>query len=102
MIFRAGFALKIVGSLVNGSSMVTIDPDLSDRVARLLSPGLRTSIGNNAPRAGNNSLPQQGCRLEPQHERVPNTAHSFFVHYGTTGARYEQYWISIAHQMLPG
>ena len=55
--------------------------------------GLRTSIGSNVLRAGNNSLPQQGYRIEPQYERAPNTAHSFFARYGTTGARYEQYWI---------
>jgi hypothetical protein len=59
--------------------------------------GSETLIGNNAPRAGNNSQPQQGYRLEPQHERVSDTVHSFCVRFERTCAWGEQYWISVAH-----
>src|SRR5579864_4181107 len=89
---------------------LTIDPDTDHVVKSLLPPlrrsrlitclELKTSIESNALRTGNSSPPQLGYRLEPQHERVPNTAHSFFVRFGRTGARCEEYLISIAQQML--
>jgi hypothetical protein len=88
--------------------VLTLDPGYRAFVASGASPiafkfpslGLRTSIGSNAPRAGNNSQPQQGYRFEPQHERVSDTVHIFSVRFERTCAWGEQYWISVAHQML--
>ena len=77
--------------VASGASPIMLNPSL----------GSRTSIGNSAPRAGNNSLPQPGYRLGPPHERVSDTAHSFSVRFERTCARGEKYWISVAHQMLP-
>jgi hypothetical protein len=75
----------------SGASPIVLNPSL----------GSRTSIGNSAPRAGNNSLPQPGYRLGPPHERVTDTVHSLSVRFERTRAWGEHYWISVAHQMLP-
>jgi hypothetical protein len=86
-----GFKNAPCAVVASGASPIVLNPSL----------GSRTSIGNSAPRAGNNSLPQPDYRLGPPHERVSDTAHSFSARFETTCAWGEKYWISVGHEMLP-
>jgi len=58
--------------------------------------GPRTSICNNARRAGSSSPPRSNCRFGLQPGPAPDTAHSFFARFASPSARGGRHSMSIA------